>query len=149
MSLRSGNLFRATAKIPPPPPLPIVVEQRYPTAYMRLRFPSPTARPSPDLPIAARRLVLPRRLRPSGNYANARSRGDSLTLAASLARLTQLPMSSVNRAGPRFPGPSAPCRGTFDDEGCRAPSPRELDHFVAIAGQVAVALARVRLVPSP
>ena len=35
--------------------------------------------------------------------------------------------------------------GTFGDDGCRAPSPRELDHFVAIAGQVAVALARIRL----
>jgi anti-sigma regulatory factor (Ser/Thr protein kinase) len=34
--------------------------------------------------------------------------------------------------------------GTFGDEGCRAPSPRELDHFVAIAGQVAVALTRCR-----
>ena len=38
--------------------------------------------------------------------------------------------------------------GTFGDEGCRAPSPRELDHFVAIAGQVAVALARIRLARS-
>jgi anti-sigma regulatory factor (Ser/Thr protein kinase) len=38
--------------------------------------------------------------------------------------------------------------GTFGDEGCRAPSPRELDHFVAIAGQLAVALARIRLAPS-
>jgi GAF domain-containing protein len=35
--------------------------------------------------------------------------------------------------------------GTFADEGCRAPSPRELDHFVAIAGQIAVAIARIRL----
>jgi anti-sigma regulatory factor (Ser/Thr protein kinase) len=40
--------------------------------------------------------------------------------------------------------------GTFGDDGCRAPSPREVDHFVAIAGQVAVALARIRLGgPSP
>jgi K+-sensing histidine kinase KdpD len=36
--------------------------------------------------------------------------------------------------------------GTFgDEEGCRAPSARELDHFVAIAGQVSIALARIRL----
>jgi GAF domain-containing protein len=35
--------------------------------------------------------------------------------------------------------------GTFGDEGCRAPSLREVDHFVAIAGQIAVALARIRL----
>ena len=35
--------------------------------------------------------------------------------------------------------------GTFGDDGCRAPSPREVDHFVAIAAQVAVALARIRL----
>jgi len=35
--------------------------------------------------------------------------------------------------------------GTFGDEGCRAPSPREVDHFVAVAGQIAVAVARIRL----
>jgi K+-sensing histidine kinase KdpD len=39
--------------------------------------------------------------------------------------------------------------GTFGDEGCRAPSPRELDHFVAIAGQIAVAVTRCRLAAAP
>ena len=39
--------------------------------------------------------------------------------------------------------------GTSGTRGCPAPSPQELDHFVAIAGQLAVALARIRLVPSP
>ncbi len=36
--------------------------------------------------------------------------------------------------------------GTFGDEGCRAPSARELDHFVAMAGQIAIATTRIRLV---
>ena len=35
--------------------------------------------------------------------------------------------------------------GTFGDEGCRAPSQRELDYFVGMAGQIAVAAGRIRL----
>ena len=35
--------------------------------------------------------------------------------------------------------------GTFGDEGCRAPSPRELDYFVGMAVQIAVAAGRLRL----
>jgi hypothetical protein len=37
--------------------------------------------------------------------------------------------------------------GTFGDEGCRAPSQRELDYFVGMAGQIAVAVGRLRLSP--
>ena len=35
--------------------------------------------------------------------------------------------------------------GTFGDEGCRAPSPRELDYFVGMAVQIAVAAGRLPL----
>ncbi|MES1165753.1 MAG: ATP-binding protein [Verrucomicrobiota bacterium] len=36
--------------------------------------------------------------------------------------------------------------GTFGDEGCRAPTEAELNHLVAMAGQIAVAAARMRFV---
>ena len=35
--------------------------------------------------------------------------------------------------------------GTFGDEGCRAPSPDELDYFVGMAAQISVAVSRLRL----
>ena len=34
--------------------------------------------------------------------------------------------------------------GTFGEEGCRAPTPAELEHLVAMAGQIAVAAGRLR-----
>jgi GAF domain-containing protein len=34
--------------------------------------------------------------------------------------------------------------GTFGDEGCRAPSERELDYLVGMAAQIAVAAGRIR-----
>jgi signal transduction histidine kinase len=36
--------------------------------------------------------------------------------------------------------------GTFGEEGCRAPSPSELDHLVGMATQVAVAAGRIRFI---
>jgi len=36
--------------------------------------------------------------------------------------------------------------GTFGEEGCRAPTPAELEHLVALTGQIAVAAARMRFI---
>ncbi len=36
--------------------------------------------------------------------------------------------------------------GTFGDEGCRLPTPSELEHLVAMTGQISVATARMRFV---
>lgn len=36
--------------------------------------------------------------------------------------------------------------GTFGDEGCRAPTPAELDYLVGMAGQLTVAASRLRLI---
>ena len=35
--------------------------------------------------------------------------------------------------------------GTFGDEGCRPPTPEQLDHLVGMAGQLSVAVSRIRL----
>jgi len=34
--------------------------------------------------------------------------------------------------------------GTFGDEGCRVPTPEQLDHLVGMAGQLSVAVSRIR-----